>query len=547
MLFISKKMKKNFFFIGFLVPTLVLLVAGVALLTITARNPQFASYGEYVRSPYIWGIAKFTIFQALLSTALSVFLGLCLARSLFISRILKTAPFLLPLLSVPIIMPTIVAIFGIANIYGQNGWANNVFHFLSIEKVQFIYNIYGILLAHCFFNIPIITRIALQIYQNIPPQTWRLAKLYNLTSWQRFQYIEWPYIRSHSIYAVFLIFLLCFTSFAVVLTLGGGPQSSTFEVAIYYAVKIDLDWHMAGFLAMIQIAICSLLYLLLTKTTNDIPYLQDNKIAIHITFKSSLIELIFHTLCILILGLVIIMPIISIFISGFVDLFFLTKDTYLQIISTIFSSLKTAFISALFGTLLSSMLAFFVVDLKTRYNTKLLIYITEFMPFLIIITPPIVITSGLFIFSYQYIDLYKWSAEITIILHILIFFPFLYKYLKPVIHKYWYNYYALCQQYNIHNLKAFWFIFLPLLWPYYLRAFSIAFALSIGDISVVLFFGNQDFMTLSMILYQKLSHYQFTEAGGIAVLLLSICITVFMICEFIIKKGNIKRDTHAQR
>ena len=58
-----------------------------------------------------------------------------------------------------------------------------------------------------------------------------------------------------------LIFLLCFTSFAIVLALGGGPGAATLEVAIYEAVRFDVDFARAGLLALLQVAICLVLAL----------------------------------------------------------------------------------------------------------------------------------------------------------------------------------------------------------------------------------------------------------------------------------------------
>ena len=52
------------------------------------------------------------------------------------------------------------------------------------------------------------------------------------------------------------MFLLCFKSFAIVLALGGGPSRATLEVAIYEALKIDLDFSRAAWLALLQLAIC---------------------------------------------------------------------------------------------------------------------------------------------------------------------------------------------------------------------------------------------------------------------------------------------------
>ena len=38
-----------------------------------------------------------------------------------------------------------------------------------------------------------------------------------------------------------LIFMLCMTSFTIVLTLGGGPAATTLEVAIYQSLRFDFD------------------------------------------------------------------------------------------------------------------------------------------------------------------------------------------------------------------------------------------------------------------------------------------------------------------
>ena len=53
-----------------------------------------------------------------------------------------------------------------------------------------------------------------------------------------------------------VIFLLAFTSFPIVLLLGGGPAMQTLEVAIYSAVRLDFDLNAAVLLALVQIAIC---------------------------------------------------------------------------------------------------------------------------------------------------------------------------------------------------------------------------------------------------------------------------------------------------
>src|SRR5690606_16681101 len=54
---------------------------------------------------------------------------------------------------------------------------------------------------------------------------------------------------------------LCFTSFAVVLTLGGGPKATTLEVAVYQALRFDFDLGRAVTLALVQLLLCSAIVL----------------------------------------------------------------------------------------------------------------------------------------------------------------------------------------------------------------------------------------------------------------------------------------------
>ena len=58
-----------------------------------------------------------------------------------------------------------------------------------------------------------------------------------------------------------IIFLLAFTSFPIVLLLGGGPAVQTLELAIYSAVRLDFDLGAAVTLALLQIAICAVIIL----------------------------------------------------------------------------------------------------------------------------------------------------------------------------------------------------------------------------------------------------------------------------------------------
>ena len=104
-----------------------------------------------------------------------------------------------------------------------------------------VFGLGGILLAHVFFNLPLAVRYILASLDGVPKENWRLAASLGFAGRNIFRLIEWPYIRASLPGIAALIFMLCVTSFTVVLTLGGGPQASTLEVSIYQALRFDFD------------------------------------------------------------------------------------------------------------------------------------------------------------------------------------------------------------------------------------------------------------------------------------------------------------------
>ncbi len=75
------------------------------------------------------------------------------------------------------------------------------------------------------------------------------------------RWVEWPRLRQQLPHVCGLVFMLCFTSFATVMALGGGPKSTTIELAIYQAIKFDFDLQAGAILAIWQMLLCALLSL----------------------------------------------------------------------------------------------------------------------------------------------------------------------------------------------------------------------------------------------------------------------------------------------
>ncbi|MEL6550664.1 MAG: thiamine/thiamine pyrophosphate ABC transporter permease ThiP [Pseudomonadota bacterium] len=202
-----------------------------------------------------WAAIRFTLGQALVSAALSVLLAVPVARALarrrFPGRSLVVA-----LLGAPFILPVIVAVFGLIAVFGRAGLLNQAGAALGLPEVA-IYGPQGVVLAHVFFNMPLATRFLLQGWLAIPAEQFRLAASLGFTPAAVARHLEWPMLRAVVPGTFLAIFLICLTSFAVALAVGGGPRATTIELRIYELFRFDFALGDAALLGLVQFAVCA--------------------------------------------------------------------------------------------------------------------------------------------------------------------------------------------------------------------------------------------------------------------------------------------------
>ena len=205
---------------GAAVAALVLAVIALPLGAVLLRADAASGLG-----PADWAAVRFTIWQALLSAARRDFAG---RRAL------------IALMGAPFILPVIVAVLGLLAVFGRQGGISAVLRFLGLPELE-IYGWQGVVLAHVFFNLPLAVRLFLQGWLAIPAERFRLAATLGFTSRDIARHMERPMLRNVAPGAFLVIFLISTTSFAVALTLGGGPRATTVELAIYQAFLFEFD------------------------------------------------------------------------------------------------------------------------------------------------------------------------------------------------------------------------------------------------------------------------------------------------------------------
>ncbi|ORM73722.1 thiamine/thiamine pyrophosphate ABC transporter, permease protein, partial [Pantoea wallisii] len=250
---------------GWLIPGTftALLLCAVALLAFGALVlvAPATDWRTLLSDSYLHHVLAFSFEQALLSVLLSVLPAILLARALYRRRF-PGRNLLLRLCAMTLVLPVLVAVFGLLSVYGRSGWLAQLCAAVGVEYHFSPYGLQGILLAHVFFNLPLATRMLLQALENIPGEQRQVAAQLGLRGWHLFRLLEWPWLRRQILPTAALIFMLCFASFATVLALGGGPQATTLELAIYQALSFDYDPARAALLALLQLACCLLLVLL---------------------------------------------------------------------------------------------------------------------------------------------------------------------------------------------------------------------------------------------------------------------------------------------
>ena len=203
--------------------------------------------------PADWAAIRFTVVQAILSAGVSVALAVPAARALARRRF-PGRRFLIALMGAPFILPVIVAILGILAVFGRSGWLSDALAVFGFEPIQ-IYGLHGVVLAHVFFNLPLATRLILQGWQEIPAERFRLAAQINADPRAMWRLLEAPMLGHVVPGALAVVFAICLSSFAVALTLGGGPRATTIELAIYQAFRFDFDLGRAALLSGVQLVL----------------------------------------------------------------------------------------------------------------------------------------------------------------------------------------------------------------------------------------------------------------------------------------------------
>jgi len=516
---------------GWMIPggLAALLLVAVALLAFAALwfNAPDTDWRGFWQDSYLWHVLGFSFWQAFLSALLSVIPAIPLARALYRRRF-PGRDALLRLCAMTLVLPVLVAVFGILSVYGREGWLAHLCQWLGIDYRFSPYGLQGILLAHIFFNLPLATRLLLQGLEQIPGEQRQLAAQLGMRGWHHFRLVEWPWLRRQILPSAALIFMLCFASFATVLALGGGPQATTIELAIFQALSYDYDPGRAALLALLQMLCCLGLVMLSQRLSKGIPA-GSATVSGWRNPDDSLRARIMDGLLIVLALLLLLPPLLAVIADGLNQdlLQVITQPILWQATTT---SLRIAIGAGLLCVVLTTMLLWTSRELRLRQR-PLAGQTLELSGMLILAMPGIVLATGFFLLLNSTVGLPQSADGIVIFTNALMAIPYAMKVLENPMRDIAERYNQLCVSLDIKGWNRLKLIELKALRRPLAQALAFACVLSIGDFGAVALFGNEDFRTLPFWLFQQIGSYRSQQGAVTALLLLLLCFLLFTLIE----------------
>jgi thiamine transport system permease protein len=208
-----------------------------------ARGLNWGALADTLGTRRTWSAAWFTLWQATLSTVITLLVGLPVSRVLFRYRF-PGRSFLRVLAIVPFVLPTVVVASAFLALDGSLGLEGTG---LSVKG-----SVWGIIAAHVFFNIAVVVRTVGGWWAQLDDRPEAAARTLGASALAAFWYVTLPRLRPALMSAAAIVFSFCATSFGVILVLGG-LKRATLETEIWRYATQRTDFETAAVLGVVQL------------------------------------------------------------------------------------------------------------------------------------------------------------------------------------------------------------------------------------------------------------------------------------------------------
>ncbi|MEY4698578.1 MAG: hypothetical protein RIT14_3006 [Pseudomonadota bacterium] len=496
-----------------------LVAALLALLTLgTAVVVGLGAGRRLWPAPADWAAVRFTLGQAALSAGLSCLLAVPVARALARRRFVGRAA-LISVMGAPFLLPVIVAILGLLAVFGRAGIVNDIGGALGLPVLR-IYGLHGVVLAHVFLNLPLAVRMLLMGWQAIPAERFRLAQSLNLTPGAQFRHLEAPMLRAVLPGAAVAIFVICLTSFAVALTLGGGPGATTVELAIYQALRFDFDPARAAGLALVQFTLCALAagfgWAALREAGFGAGLGRAAVVPAPGGWRRGM-----DALAIALAAGFLLVPLGAVLARGLAGLDDLPPGLW----PAAGRSVAVAVVSTA-ATLAMALPLALAVARRAR-GTGLF----EAAAMLPLAASGLVLGTGLFLVLRPWVAPAQMALPVTVLVNAVLALPFVYRLLLPEARALQADHDRLARALGLRGMARLRWVTLPVLARPLGFGAGVAAALSMGDLGVITLFAGDGGATLPMVVHRLMGAYLMQAAAGAAVILVAISFALFALFD----------------
>ena len=463
---------------------------------------------------------RFTLLQAALSAVVSVWLAVPVARALARRRFAGRG-LLITLMGAPFLLPVIVAVLALVDIFGRSGLVNAGLAAIGLPAIS-IYGLQGVVLAHVFLNLPLAVRMILQGWQAIPQERFRLAESLSFRPADIARHLERPMLREILPGALATVFAICLTSFAVALTLGGGPRATTLELAIYQAVRFEFDLGHAAGLGLLQTGIGAVAAVLAWQLARGAGFgagLDRGPAG----FAPQGWRRGVDALLIASAAAFLLVPLGAIAFRGLVGAVTVTDAVWGQILAASLRSITVALVSAALTTACALALALAVARGVGRW--------IELAAVLPLAVSGLVLGTGIFLMIQPLAPPVRFALPVTMLVNLLMALPFAFRILLPQTRALEEDYGRLAAALDLSGMARLRYLTLPRLARPIGFVTGLSAALSMGDLGVVALFASERAVTLPLLVQQLMGAHRMPAAAAAALLLVLLSFALFWIFD----------------
>lgn len=492
--------------------TLILLTLGTLLMVVLQAG------GGGLAGPD-WAAVRFTVWQALLSALFSVLLAVPVARALFRRRFAGRGA-LIALLGAPFLLPVIVAVLGLLAVFGRAGMVNRGLEALGLPAIS-IYGVHGVVLAHVFLNMPLAVRMILQGWQAVPGERFRLAASLGFGPGAVWRHIERPMLRGVLPGAAVAVFTICLTSFAVALTLGGGPGATTIELGIYQALRFEFDLPRAALLAAVQFALGAAAVLLARGVT--VPAGFGAGLDRGGAFAPGGWRRGADGLVIALAAGFVVLPLAAVVAQGLPGIAGLPASVWAAAGRSVLVALASCGV-AVSGALVLAL----AVASGRRFETVAMLPLAA---------SSLVLGTGLFLGLDGWVSPSRVALPVTVLVNAALSLPFAFRILLPEARGMQADYGRLAASLGLQGMARLRWLVLPRLRRPLGFALGVCAALAMGDLGVITLFAGEDSATLPLVVQRLMGAYRMQAAAGAGLVLIGLSFGLFWLFDYGGRRG----------